>query len=616
MDGELDTPELVVREIAGITVNEAKKSIGMDQVVLTLALALTFATFCGSIGYTFVYDDHAQIMTNSFIHSWRYAPRYFTQHVWESIMPGAVSNYYRPIFILWLRINHMLFGLRAWGWHLTSILVHLGVTLTVYFLALRLIGERLTAAFAALIFGVHPVHVEGVVWVSGVTEPSLAILFISSFLCYLKMREGGKRVSWWTAGSFLLFVTAMFAKETGVIFPAFIFAYEWLFWHKPETTISASAQRQRFLNAVRCALPYAVLTPLYLVPRVIVLKGLSHTLAPLPLSTKIATMPGLLWFYLKRLVWPVNMSLAYSAPYVRHPGFVNLVLPSAALAATTFVLWVWARRPPTGSLRGWHGSKSRAIAFASFWILMPILPVLDVSVLPLNDCVHDRYMYLPSVGFAMIAALALRSIRIGRATVYGQPAIQFVLAATVAGLFVWGGVLESIIWSDDLLLYHRGASVSPDNPSLKSNLANALAERGHYKEAEAIFRQVLIRKPNLWEANYNLGLIYYKFGRLAEAENCFKRSIVVDPTKPASFLYLGLTELKLGHLEEAAAEIHQSVRMNPDAYGVHFARGMVLKLEGDLPGAVEEFKEELALNPEQDIARDQIAEIEGRLRRR
>ncbi len=588
------------------------RMIAVHQVVLVLGLVLTFVAYCGSIGYPFVYDDHGQILTNSFVHSWRFVPRYFTHHVWESVMPGAPSNYYRPIFLLWLRINNALFGLKPWGWHLTSILMHLVTTVCVYFLSLRIIRDRLTAAIAATIFGLHPVHVEAVVWISGVTEPLMGVLFLASLICYLKARQQDRNRPWlWT--SVLLFAAALFTKETALMFPVLIFAYEWLFGQLTARAPSQPSYAQRVRYGIRCLWPYLPVVPVYLALRTIVLKGFSPAVAPLTASAVMLTAPSLLWFYLKRLVWPVRMSLVYNLPYVRDPGFLNLVLPCSGIAGAAFLLWAWARGPRGGASFASRSSESRVIAFAATCLLVPLLPVLNAYVLPTNDYVHDRYLYLPSLGFAMMAAILLRSLEIGQATGWRRWVAQTVLAAALAVLCVWDAAAESVVWSDDLLLYYRGMTIAPNSTLLTTNLGTALAERGHYSEAASIFHQVLSRDPDVWEANYNLGLIYYRLGRLKEAESYLRRAVHDDSNKPAAFLYLGLTQLKMGRVEEAAAAIHQAVRLNPHAYGVHFARGVVLRFEGDLTGALEEFRRELALNPEQQAAREQIEEIERRL---
>src|SRR5690349_17865714 len=143
--------------------------------VIAMVFALTFAAYAPTLRYQFVHDDRGQIVENPAVHSWAAVPTYFTAQVWAGVMPEEVGNYYRPLFLMWLRINNVIFGNHAWGWHLTTVLAHILATLLVYLLACRLGVGREVSLAAALLFGLHPAHIEAVAWISGVTEPLLAI---------------------------------------------------------------------------------------------------------------------------------------------------------------------------------------------------------------------------------------------------------------------------------------------------------------------------------------------------------------------------------------------------------------------------------------------------------
>src|SRR5579872_35755 len=132
-------------------------------------LALTAAVYLPSLTFGFVCDDRQQIVWSQPNFTWRAVPSYFTTDVW-SYTSRERTNYYRPIFLLWLMINSKLIGLDTALWHLSAILLHLAATLLFYFLARRLVGDPLPAGVAALVFGAHPVHVEAVAWISGATE--------------------------------------------------------------------------------------------------------------------------------------------------------------------------------------------------------------------------------------------------------------------------------------------------------------------------------------------------------------------------------------------------------------------------------------------------------------
>src|SRR5271165_4510766 len=149
---------------------------------VTIAI-IAAAVFISTLSFEFVYDDYAQIVETKQLNSWHMLPHYFTGHVWAWKTPGKAGPYYRPMFMVWLLLNQSLFGDAAEWWHFTNVLMHVLVTLLIYAIVLQLARDRWTAAFAALLFAVHPVHIESVAWVSGITDPLMAALLLGAFLC-------------------------------------------------------------------------------------------------------------------------------------------------------------------------------------------------------------------------------------------------------------------------------------------------------------------------------------------------------------------------------------------------------------------------------------------------
>ncbi len=593
----------------------ASSPVATHQVALALALLLTFIAYCATLGFQFVYDDRGQILDNPWVRSWRFLPRYFTMHVWGVHNPDELGNYYRPLFLLWLRVNYLFFEQKSWGWHLSSLLLHVAVTFFVYLLARRILTDRVTAATAALLFGVHPLHIESVAWISGVTEPLMAVLLIPSFLCYLEAREAGGRSRGWTLASLLLCFLAMFAKETALVLPLLVFSYEWIYRGGEQATKVSEGPARRFRHSLRCMLPYLAVISLYLLARATALQGLSHTVTPLRFSTIVFTWPSLIWFYIKLLIWPSGLSAFYDTPYVTRPGMNNVVLPALAVASTAFIIWVWARKTPSAPSSESPGTRSRVVAFSSAWLVLPVLPLLNLTYLPLNDIAHDRYMYLPLVGFSIIAAVALHSLRMGRATLFGVPAVQVMAAGAVALGLVLSTVFQSLIWADELSLYSHAVQVAPNSRNVKINLANVACERGLYQAGIKLYKDVIERYPDYWLTYYDLGYTYYKLGNLEEADRCFRRVAEFNILSANGFLYLGLIRLKMGRVNEAIPYLRHAAEVAEEGSpGYHFALGIVLKVQGDLTGALNEFKEELKVEPEQKAAREQIVEIEKLLR--
>jgi protein O-mannosyl-transferase len=564
---------------------------------LVVVLAATFAAYARTLSFDFVYDDPLQIVKNPLVHAWRYVPRYFTEDVWAGVAHGVPGSYYRPVFLLWCRVNDAMFGNQPGLWHLTTIGAHLVATTLVYFLVQRLLKDRLAAGIAALVFGLHPAHLEGVAWISGVTEPLVAVFFIAAFLCYLKWRERkGSGVAWLTL-SLILYALGMIEKETGVMLPLVIAAYEWVYGDIDGVNSRLEEWVKRGLKAARASLPFVLLWIPYLFARIKALNGFSHPpSANLPISHVLYTWPVLVWFWIRHLIAPFGLASFYDIRPVDHPGLMNFVVPGIAVLAILAALM-------------WAAKRSRDIAFAAFWLIIPLLPVLDIRVFARFDFAHDRYLYLPSVGLAIIVALAIRKIEIGKARWLGYPAGPIACALLLAVPLGLGTAYQSAYLRNNGVFYHYHYLLAPNNPLVKSNYAAYLGEHRDYAQSAKLLETTLPDLPDDWYVNYNLGHDYYELNRLPEAVAHLTRATQLDPGRPGPFLGLGIAQLKMNRLDEAEAAFRRAIELQPEGYGFHFALGIVLKDRGRPAEALEQFKLELENNPDDQAAQGEIAEM-------
>jgi tetratricopeptide (TPR) repeat protein len=569
----------------------------VTNLALGLILGVVFLSYLDTLWFKFVLDDRFQIEDNAWLRSWRYLPRYFTGDVWSFMHPTFPGNLYRPLFLLWFRLQYLAFGLNPWGWHFCTILAHVGVTVLVYYLAVRLLQDRRAALFATLIFGLHPVHVEAVAWVSGVTEPMLALFVIASFLCYLHRRTDHLHERAYLVASLVLYALAMLAKETALVLPVIIFASE-LIWSGPAGGFRWRAWLQRGWAALAVVAPYIGLSVAYFVVRVVALHGFQNPREFHSFFSMVLTWPTVIWFYIRHMVWPVGMGPFYDMDYVTHPNIRNVLLPSLVVLLIAAGL-------------SYLVTRSQKTALAALWLVLPILPVLNLRVFSEGHFVHDRYLYLPSVGFAMLVGMGLCRLQIGSARLLGQPALQVGLAAVLALALATGITEETAYFADPMTFYTRASTMSANGEGAQTNLAGVLGEHGHLDEAIKIYEKVLPIQPNNCDVNYNLGYAYYLSGRLPEADRLLSRAVELGPNHPDAFFYLGLTKLKLGDINAAAADVQRAIAIRPDVGHYHFALGVILKLQGNLPGALSEFHQELDLNPDNTSARQQVEEIEA-----
>jgi tetratricopeptide (TPR) repeat protein len=283
------------------------------------------------------------------------------------------------------------------------------------------------------------------------------------------------------------------------------------------------------------------------------------------------------------------------------------------IAAIVLALWIWSQRTRGAVLADPPRPEPRAVIFASLWLALPLLLVLNLRVFPVDELVHDRYLYLPSVGFAILIALALRHLRLGRAQWLGRPAAQVLLTLALAAVLGARTVHQSLYWSDEYLLFSHSHEIAPRNNTAEAGLAAMDCERKDFPACIELSQEVLARDPSLWRANITLAYAYYELGKLDEAAKYFRRSIASNPWDGNQYAYLGLSLLATGHFKEAEAAVRRGLLIRPNGPNYHYDLGLILKAQGNLPAALAEFQAELTQDPGNERARAQAAETRDSL---
>jgi hypothetical protein len=569
-----------------------------DGLLLRLAFLLTFAAYARTIVFDFVFDDHLQIALNPWVQAWQFVPHYFTGHVWNFQQPAWAGNYYRPFFLLWMRVMHAVFGLTPGWWHLMSIALHLAATWLVFRLGLRLLGSLQGATVAAMLFGVNPVHIEAVAWVSGNTETLVAIACMASFLAYLNWRDEGSKRAWWLTASVALYAVAVLLKETGGVVPGIILAYELL---APDE----KAERRTRFNLRRTALllaPYVVITLAYLGARGAVLRGVVSPMHHRPLTSVVLTWPKILWCYLRLLAWPFGLNAYYDDfDLVKSFAARDFVLPTLGIVALFGAFIVLFRR-------------SRRMLFGGIAILLPLLPVVVGSVVfQMHDFIHDRFLYVPSIALAFMLASALLLVKApgraeggtssGGAIRAASGWLRTAAAVALSVVLAVATVIQSSPWDNDIALFTHARKLAPHNVRATEGLAEAYGMVGDLDAALRVQREATIEKPDYWAGLCNLGIYSYRAQDYAAAERTLMRAIAawppeIQPMSGSQFYYLGMARLNLGRFADAEAPLRRAVQLRPDSPGYHFGLGMALKRLGKVQEAEAEFRAE-AVNRKQ-----------------
>jgi hypothetical protein len=572
----------------------------LRTIVPVAVLLLTASVYAPVLGFGFVCDDSGQIVESQSRYTWSAVPSYFGSDVWTFIA-AEKTNYYRPVFLLWLMLNSKLFGLNMALLHAAAVALHLGATLLLYFVALRLTRSAAVSGGAALLFGVHPVHIESVAWLSGVTESLFAVLALGAILCQLRGRR---------AGALLLFGMALFAKETALVLPLLLAACEWLV-----PADSAATNKARLRNALTTLAWCLGIGLIYVAARIHALGAFAPVNRGWTAKMMVLTAPGVLVFYLRQLLAPFEYSLFYPIFPLAHFSWRYTGEPLLLIAmAAVFLVWiVWQSKPAS---RG-------SMAFAALLLVVPILPVLNLNAFTFDDFQHDRYVYLPSAGLCLLAAVAAARWMNSRETASPGPrmwpkfALGAACAAVAAGL-AYVNLENSGVWADNVSLYAHAAEVAPESVIASEYLANELLTQQRFSDALPLFQKALLNERAIAEPIELLyepiGLCYIGLGQLEEAEGYLYRAISLKPTTHVARIYLAQVERRRGNLPEAETQARAAIRLRPGATpklsGYHGELAQILELEGNLKGARAEYEAELREDPASVEARQRLQELD------
>ena len=480
-------------------------------ILIILLVAVTLLIHARAIGFGFcVYDDQHQIVHNPSL-TWQAAPGYFVKDVW-SFQDPQYRNYYRPLFLVWLLINFKLFALHAAWWHVTSILLHAAVVVLVYLLALRLLQEDWLAALAAWLFAAHPAHVESVVWLSGVTEPLVAVFFVGVLLAYMQWRER-QSVGAMLACAVLTLLSLM-SKETALALPLLIVAYEWLFPREART-------RQRVKEVARAAWAPMAAVAVYAALR---LNAMHHVLSDTnSLVPVLLSWPMLLMKYLWMLCWPSDLALFHPERILASATLAGFWLPLLVIVALAgLILWL----------------HDRMVSFLALGILLPLLPALaGVLSFPAGDILHDRYTYLSSIFAALLFAYGVDKLPLRNKTILNQPA-AVVLAILPVCLLASVTAVQVEWWQSGLSLFTRAVQVAPENVRARNMLANQLFKAGAAERALELYQGSLALEPNNWETNFAAGVTLYSTQQFAQAEQCLRHATQLNRSNALGYALL------------------------------------------------------------------------------
>jgi len=571
-------------------INFTANGARLAAILLTVFVAIS--VYLNALSGDFVHDDVNMVLHNPWITDVKNIPDMLFSNVWA--FDGRLSNFYRPLAFLVYTANYYIFGLDPWGFHLTNVALHAIVSVLVLLLAARAFqhGDMPTPPFmqnvrtptsylfalaASLMFATHPIHTEPVAWISGITDLLYSMFFLLALYYYIGAKPG------WNISrllSLICFFLAALSKETALTLPIMLFAFDLLLGRNVE--FSLRGVRQLIIRY----LPFASVAAVYLALRTYALGGFAPVHESLNLNAYeyIINVFPLFAHYLQMLVLPLGLNIYHGIDPIRTLGSQAGVISVALLLAYVCTL-LWLYR------------QNRLAAFYLAWIVIPLLPVFYLPALAGNPF-SERYLYLPSVGFVMLAIMGIHRLSGRFASMLGSSsAWMVVMVSLIITLYSITTIGRNAVWASNITLWEDAVRKSPEEFPLYINLATAYFEEKRYDEALTATQQALHIYPRSGVALYSLGSIYFALERMPEAIDALSLAVRADPRNPMKRYHLGTAYAKTGMPELAIDQFRRSVALDPNYAAAYFQLGLLAYNEKRWKDAVSLFERAVRRKP-------------------
>jgi protein O-mannosyl-transferase len=557
---------------------------------------VTMAVYWSATRGDFVtYDDYMYVLDNTHVTS-----GLTLENVRWAFRSDYAANWH-PLTWLSHMLDCQMFGLKPWGHHLSSVLLH-GLNAGLVFVLLHLLtGAPWRSLLVAALFALHPLRVESVAWVSerkDVLSSFFGLLALIAYARYAQRRmqnaasgsqqpeaRGPRSLSQLPTSlfyllSFCFFALGLMSKPMLVTWPLVMLLLDYWPLRRYERS-TLNAQRSTLLSLVWEKIPFFVLVALMSAVTFVVQKqgGAMTGVTSLPLGARLGNALISYCRYLGKLFRPVDLVACYW-----HPGqwpLGKVLLAGGVILGISVLVWMQRRRYPY-LLMGW------------FWFLGMLVPVIGLVQVG-EQAMADRYTYLSSLGVLILAVWGVCELTRG----WRYHVIALSVASGGAIVLCLALTRQQIgYWKDGVALFGHALEVAKDNQIAHAAFGDALGRKGQMDEAIGQYQEALRLEPGYALAHNNLGIALNLKGQMDEAIRQFQEAIRLKPDYAEAYYSLGATLINKGQIDEAILQFQDAIRLKPSHAEARNNLGVVLGRRGRFDEAIRQLQEAVRLRPE------------------
>jgi tetratricopeptide (TPR) repeat protein len=445
----------------------------------------------------------------------------------------------------------------------------------------RLTGQLFASAFVALVFAVHPVHVESVAWVAERKDVLSALFSLLGMHAYVSWVRGTRPLVYAAVVGF--FALACMSKPMAVTFPVLLLLLDYWPLRRTEPFVSRFVEK---LPLVAIAVATALLTLLAQHGAEAV-----STIASVPIDARIANALVSYCKYLGVVVWPSRLAIFY--PYPAHVVWTAAVTAGGVLsAATLFALSQRHEKPYL--IMGWS------------WFVVALTPVIGL-VQAGAQSMADRHMYMPLIG--VIVTIAWGVPDLVRTRYRRQIVTAMTIAVTVTAIAITRGQLHH--WRNSTTVFEHALAVTNDNFVAHNNLGEELLRAGNTQTAKEHFADAVRIQPNYAIARNNLAAVLARENEPTAAALQYKEAIRLAPTDPEIRSNFGLLLYRQGDFDGAIAQFRTAVALQPQSAQAENNLGAALEKNGIVREALEHYQRASELDPNYERARANVKRLQS-----
>ncbi len=511
------------------------------------------------------------------------------------------AGHWHPLTWLSQMADQELFGLDAGYHHLVNVFLHIVNSVLLYLLLRRMTGGAWRSAVVAVLFALHPLHVESVAWVTERKDVLSALFFILTLLAYAWYADRPGLVRYVAVFGFL--AMGLMAKPMLVTTPFVLLLLDyWPLGRIEPIRKAPPARRGRDISAAgenyrRLTYACLLVEKLPLVMLAVASCVLAYIAArhgyvdkSAPFGIRVANALVSYVAYLGKLLWPSELAVFY--PY---RGSISTVQWLGALLVLAGASGVFM----------WAGRRLRYLTVGWLWFLGTLVPVIGL-VQAGEQSMADRFTYIPSIGIFIMVAWGVAEL----AATWRHGRVQSIITASAVGLgCMTGAWYQTTYWQNSVTLFQHALDVTKNNYVAHINLGEALELQGHAEKAVLHYEEALKIQPRHPIALYDLGAALGRQGRLGKAESLLREALAMDPKNADAHSNLAFILTQRGSLEEAIEHCRTALTINPEHAEAYNNLGTALERQGKLKDAIEQFREALDIEPQHREARNNMGVI-------